>query len=280
MGLNKTGKANTADYSLGRGTLYLAELVNGVPGDAGWRDLGNCPEFNTNLEVEELEHQSSRNGLRITDKSVVVSQEINLSFQLDEINFQNLALFFSGEASDSALVNPAIAGVTDEALIASAPDFSNLGGRWYDLEVSGVRVYDIDKANLSLESALGANTLVEGTDYEVDEKMGRVFILAGTTLVSPGDDVTFSLVADAGALNPDTVDALTQTNVTAALKFIGENPANNDKQVEYTFYQVQLKSDGDFSQIGDEFTQMGFTATAERNATLDRTLRIATHANA
>lgn len=286
-GLNTTGLPITGDYNLGRGKIYAADLVSGLPGDAGWRDLGNAPEFNINVEVETLEHQSSREGLKVTDKEVVISQKINVSFQLDEINFQNLALFFSGTASAAALTNPAIAGVAETEFITTALDYSAVGGRWYDLTdaTGAIRAYNIDSANLTLASDIlgDNNALVLGTDYTVDEKMGRVFILSGTTLIDPGDDVTFILAADAGAVNPDEVKALTQTNVTVALKFISENPANNDAESEYTFHQVQLKAEGDFSVIGDEFTTMGFTAVAESNPTADAdspTLTVRTHANA
>jgi hypothetical protein len=283
-GLNKTGLANTSDYNLGRGKLYLATLTNGIPGP--YRDLGNCPEFNVSLENERLDHQSSRSGLRVTDKSVVVSQTVNINFTLDELNFQNLALFFSGESADEAITNPAIAGVTERELVASAPDFTDFDGpRWYDLKnASGVRCYDIATANLTLASdTAGAdNTLVEGTDYAVDEKNGRVMFLSTTTLIDEGDDITFTLAADAGAVNPDEVRALTQTTVTAALKFISENPANNDAQTEYQFHQVQLSAEGDLALIGDEYSTMGFTAVAESNETADAnspTLTIRQHAN-
>ena len=285
-GLNTTGAANTADYNLGRGKLYLADLTSGLPGDAGWRDLGNCPEFNINVEVETLEHLSSRSGLKTTDKEVIISQKVNLSFQLDEINFQNMALFFSGASADEAITNPAIAGVAERELIASCPDYAAVGGRWYELkDASGVRCYDIDATKLTMNSDTGGadNLLVEGTDYDVDEELGMVFIKSTATLVDAGDDITFALAADAGAVNPDEVKALTQTNVTAALKFVAINPANNDVKVEYQFHQVQLKADGDFALIGDEFTTMGFTAVAESNETADAdspTLTIRTHANA
>lgn len=279
-GLNLTGQANTADYNLGRGILYLATLSNGLPDVNGWRDLGNCPEFNASVEVETLDHQSSRQGLRVTDKSVVVSQTVNLSFQLDEVNFQNLALFFSGAASQNALVNPAVAGVTNVALTSAVKL-----GRWYDLkDANGVRIYDITPGNLSVREDVDGTpaTLVQGTDYTVDAKMGRIFFLT-TGGATEGEDVDFSLTADAGAVAPDEVKALTQTNVIAALKFISENPADNDRKTEYVFHQVQLRADGDFPLIGDEFTQMGFTAVAESNVLADPDspiCTIRTHANA
>lgn len=286
MSLNTTGQAKTEDYNLGRGTVYVAELTSGLPGDAGWRDLGNCPEFNISVDVETLKHESSRAGLRITDKEVVTKQEINVSFTLDELNFQNLALFFSGTASAAALTNPAVAGITERTFVTSCPDYAAVGGRWYDIEsAAGVRAYDISAANLTLNSDTGGadNTLVEGTDYTVDEKMGRVFILSTATLVDAGDDLTYTLAADAGAVAPDEVKALTQTNARVALKFISENPANGDKQTEYDFHQIQLKPDGEFPLVGDEWTTVGFTGTAETNTTRDPdspTLTIRTHANA
>lgn len=286
-GLNTTGLAAPGDYNLGRGKLYLASLSSGVPDDGGWRDLGNCTEFNVSVEVETLEHQSSREGLKVVDKEVTLSQKMNLSFTLDEINYQNLALFFSGEAEAAAITNPAVAGVTSTTLVTSALDYSAVGGRWYDLKTAaGVRCYDIATANLSLNSDTAGlnNVLVENTDYTVDEKMGRVFILSGTTLVDPGDDIKFVLAADAGAVAPSEVRGLTQTNIIAALKFISENPANNDQQSEVQFHQVQLKPEGDFALIGDEWTQMSFTAVAEANTTLGGAgspyVTVRTHANA
>lgn len=282
-GLNTTGAANTADYNLGRGKLYIASLSSGLPDTSGWRDLGNCPEFSINVETETLEHFSSRQGTKTVDKEVVISQKINIAFQLDEINFQNLANFFSGTSADEALTNPAIAGVSNISITTSV-----VLGRWYDLKSldaqAGVRLYDIDATKLSLSADPGGTPtpLVENTDYTVDEKNGRVFFLSTASNVTAGEEVDFTITADAGAVNPDEVKALTQTTQSVALKFIGINPANNDAEVEYQFHQVSLKADGDFSLIGDEFTTMGFTAVAERNETADAdspTLTIRAHVN-
>lgn len=281
MGLNTTGQANTNDYELGRGRLYVAELVNGLPGDAGWRDMGNAPEFNLSVDVETLKHQSSRQGLRFTDKEVITLQELNLSFQLDEVSFQNLALFLSGTTTPaSAYTNPAVAGFAQTVFVTSAPDYSVIGGRWYDIQsAAGVRAYDVASANVAVHTDTGGlNTLlVEGTDYDLDEKQGRIFIRAGAG-ITPTQDVAVTLTADAGAVSPDQVSALTQSNPRVALKFISENPANNDKQKEYVFHQVQLKPEGDFPLIGDEWTTMGYTATAESNVN-GETLTVRDHAN-
>lgn len=285
-GLNATGLPNTGDYNLGRGTVYVATLSSGIPDVNGWRDLGNCPEFNVSVETETLEHQSSRAGLATIDKEVVTSQKVNLSFQLDELNFQNMALFLSGAAASEPDVNPAVAGVTNIVITSAV-----VLGRWYDLHQLanrlGTRIMDIDSANLSLRgdpdaSGAGPTALVEDTDYTVDEKNGRVFFLTTATNIADGDDVDFTLAADAGALNYDEVRGLTQTNVTVAVKFISENPANNDEETEYQFHQVNLKPEGDFPLIGDDWTTMGFQGVAEQNLLADANspyVTIRRHAN-
>lgn len=260
-GPNTTGTPNTDDYNLGRGVIYIAALnASGKPDTAGWRDLGNVPEFNVSLESETLEHRSSRRGLQVTDKEVIISQDMNLSFAIDELNHENLALFFSGEKATHT--NVAVAGFAKYTMISAVTL-----GRWYDIvNSSGNRAYDIDATKLTLEEG-GVTALTEGVDYTVDAVMGRVFFLTTAVSLVGGQDISVTLAADAGAKAVNEVRGLTQTSVTVALKFVAENPADDDKQTEYEFHQVDLKADGDFGLISDEFTQMGFTAAAEANTT-------------
>lgn len=263
-GISTTGAPNTKDYNLGRGALYFSSLVASLP-DA-YRHLGNAPEFNISVEVETLEHQSSLQGLRVVDKEVIISQKISVSVQLDELNSENVALFFSGVAVTFANA-VAVAGFSSHVMIASIAL-----GRWYDIvDSSGVRVYNIDASDLSTVTASGAGSLTITDDYLVDETFGRIFINAdgGVAGIAAGETLTVVLDAKAGAGTVDEVRALTQTNVVGALKFIGENPANNDEEIEYQFHQLSLKPEGDFGQISDEYTQMGFTGTAESNTTAD-----------
>jgi hypothetical protein len=276
MGPNTTGKPNTNDYNLGRGICYFAALdANDAP--TAYRDLGNATEFNISLEVETLEHQSSRSGLKLTDKEVIISQKVNISLTLDEVNFENLADFLSGStagtsATDNAgHLNPAVAGVTEFEFIAPG---EVVLGRWYDLtDSSGNRVYDIVKANLTVKDE-ASTTYSEGTDYEVDEEMGRIFLVptaqGGSIATGGSDGVDIALAADASADNyvPE-VKALTQTTIAGALKFIAENPADSDSKTEFQFHKVSLKAEGDFGLISDEYSEMTFTAVAERSVLAD-----------
>lgn len=289
-GSNPTGKANTDDYNVGRGKVYFAPLdANGIP--QGYRFLGNAPEFSISMETETLEHQASTGGLKVVDKEVVISQKVNLSLSLDEISFENMALFFSGTST-----------TFDNSAAASATPVSGANnlvvdeqGRWFDIYTtgsgvpttnsSGVRLYDIGAVTIT-GGASGTTPAVLGTDYELDSKMGRVFVIDGSTVLTVADSPhNLSVAQNAGAATSvDEVRALTQTSVKGALKFISENPADADVQTEFQFHQVSLKAEGDFGLISDEFTTMSLTGVAERNETggdaNSPTLTVRTHANA
>lgn len=253
--INTDGLAKTRDYNLGRGIVYLAELnTDGTP--KGYRDLGNAPAFNITVNVEELLHKSSRTGTSVTDKRIVISQEIAISLTLEELNAQNVALFFSGE--QSTYVNPAVAGFAEHTIGKSVKDF------WYDVKTAlGVRAVDIETANLTVKS--GAAVLVLNTDYTVDTVMGRFFLLSAGAAVD-ANDLKITLAADAGARpTVDQVRGLKVSQQSYALKFIAENPANAGEKSEYEFHSVLLNAEGDFSLIGDELTQLPLSGTAQAN---------------
>lgn len=264
-GPNLTGLPNTDDYLLGRGRVYLSLLDanTGLP-VGGYRDIGNAPDMKISVAVQTLDHDSSRHGLKITDKSVTISQKATVSFSADEINHENFRAFVAG--SEATPTNASVAGWTNATLTLAA----NLAlGRWYDLaNLTAVRAYDVKQAKLSL---IGTDNspLTFGTDYTLDLEMGRVFVLStstnAATLISGTKGIKTTYVADATAHGVDEVDAMTGAPVTCALKFIGENAANDDRQYELQVGQIQLNANGDLSLIGDQFSTLGFTGACEQD---------------
>lgn len=107
---------NTENYTLGKGIIFFNQLVGGVY--QGERDLGNAPSFSFSLATEKLEHYSSRGGLRAKDKEIISQITPSLSFTLDEINKENLALLTLG----------AIESVTQLAGVASAVSVNAIDG--------------------------------------------------------------------------------------------------------------------------------------------------------
>lgn len=267
-GLNTTGKTNPDQYEVGRGRLMAALLdVDGAPIE--YRDLGNCPVFTTSIAVEKLEHRSSREGLSTIDKEVVISQDLNLSFQLDEFNQDNLALLFAGEVA--TYTNATVAGFAKYAMIPSAKL-----GRWYEIKDSnGQRAYNVDIADLTLE--VGVTALTVDVDFELDAENGMIFLRSTAVDVADTDQVDVTLAADAGGKSVTEVRGLTVTSKELSLKFLAENPANNDIQDEYTFHKVRVTSDGDTPLISDEFKTMGFSGAAVKNEIYSPNSPVVTH---
>lgn len=265
-GINSTGNPNTDDYNLGRGIVYFSKLAtSGFPDADGYRDLGNCPQFNISMDVQDLEHFSSRSGLKVLDKTFVISQAVKIAFQLDELNYQNLALFFSGATATYDNGHDTV--VADVDVTASV-----VQGRWYDLYNSATlatrrRVYNLGATGCVFnfdKDVAGVDTLlVEGTDYVVDRVMGRVQIVSGSATCPAGSKLQFSI--STAATTPkdlDEVQGLTVGLIEGALKFISENPGASNVKEEYQFHKVQIRADGDLPKIGDEVEVAGFSGTA------------------
>lgn len=72
---------NPDNYTLGKGRV----LFDG-------RDLGNVPEFNTNISLEKLQHFASRSGKKKLDKTIILSVTPKCSFVLEELSADNIAL--------------------------------------------------------------------------------------------------------------------------------------------------------------------------------------------
>jgi hypothetical protein len=283
MALNTTGKPNTLDYFLGRGILYLSEQDSDQLPSGGYRDLGNCPAFSMTVASEELLHQSSRSGLKVTDKRVTLSQDIQIAFSLDELSHDNYALFFTGLTS--TVTNPAVAGVGTMMAPVEITDTAVLG-RWYPLLTSyagaGTSTAFSATSVPKIRRTSGmAMDLVLNTDYEINHKAGMVFLLADAVNVAAGDDVAWYSAADATAPSDlELMQALKGSVKNYCLKFIAANPVNDDEMMEFEFHSVQVSADGDLNLISDEFSQASFTGAAQRNSNpnIDGTLTIRSNA--
>lgn len=284
-GLNTTGAPNTRDYTLGRGIVRLANLTAaGLPDSSGFRDLGNSPEFNINVSVEDVRHQSSRTQLKFTDKRCTVSQEVGITFILDEMNFQNLSDFFSGSTETHDNPHDTTWVLHENSTITS----SVVLGNWYQLFDEGLidahganRVYSLEAAGVVFAFESNPNptgtVLVEGTDFELDKEMGLVRFLPAAVDIAAGDAVGW--IISTGATTPqdlDQVNALIRADVTGALLFIQTNACDEGNKQEYLFHKVSLSADGDLPLIGDEIQTASFTGVAEVNSGVIDTSQVLT----
>jgi len=286
-----SGVPSTRDYVLGRGILRAASLTAaGLPDNSGFRDLGNAPEFSLTVEVEDLRHQNSRDDTKFTDKRFVVSQEIGLSFQLDEMNMTNLNDFLSGtlEVFDNVAIETAISGANCHIVDGSTTPWvlsrwyqiytlTNHVKRMYNLGATGL-VYTIEEDPDSVSPADLVGTGATA-DYEIDEEMGLIRFIAGGAAAMDGTEVVgfdSTVAATAGSEDLDQIQALQVASVQVALMFIQRNAGDNGNKAMYLFHKVTLSADGDLSLIGDEVQTMGFTGVAEKNDGVPETSKFLT----
>lgn len=85
---------NINNYYIGKGTLSFKKT-----GDAEFRDLGNCPEFEFTPAIDKLDHFSSRAGVKTKDRTVVIEKSATVRLVMEEWNAQNMALALLGEIS-------------------------------------------------------------------------------------------------------------------------------------------------------------------------------------
>lgn len=281
-GVNTSGLPSTENLYLGRGAIELG-VINSTTGKASdFRQVGNANAFALNLEVEKLEHRSSRSGVRSIDREIILEMKVGVSITMDEVmDFDNLALFLSGDA-ETGVANPATSSFTDQLQVASAKK----GRSFTIINAAGAHLMDVKGTVVVKSGALGggvgaASTLAAG-DYTIDRVWGTVF-LKETASHTDGHAIWITYTTTSGIAAIDRVTMLTKTKQSAFLRFKGINPANSDRKVLVELHSVSLSANGDLNLLGEEFGELSLNGVAERNETGYPTApvgRIYYHANA
>lgn len=227
------------NYVLGRGEVSFARLnPDGTLG--AFRYIGNTPELSFNIESEELEHFSSDRGIREKDDSVPLEVNRSGTVTTDNIQRDNVALFFFGEAT-----------TITQAVVASAPETFN------DVPVGGVLKLGVSVSNPA--GYLGIDTtgftvtsagtpMVSGTDFEMDFDMGILTLLDTSAVHDAVADVVVTY-----AVRGHTRDRVISgsTPVEGALLYREYNP----KGKNHVWYMPKIKvtPSGDYNLKGDDW---------------------------
>src|SRR6266480_53132 len=157
----------TGEFNFSQGALSAADARA-----RGFLDFGNIVAFTPEVNATKQEHVGSYRGIRRIDKTVVTETKIIYKLQCDEWNLQNLRILFgatdtAGHAQTilSAATGQPWAFNTTPAVI----------GKWYDiLKADGTRLRDLTSVTIA--------TLVEGTDFVLDLKLGRIKFLTAQSI--------------------------------------------------------------------------------------------------
>ncbi len=228
------------NYTLGRGRL----LFNRKDTDGnflGLKDLGNCPSFSISIDVEKQEHFSSRTGLKTKDKTVITGMNPKSTITLDEISADNVAMIFMASMTKVTQV----ASSSNTKTITSAQQ-----GQYFELDEVFI---DPTEANISVTSDAGGTTHVMGTDFTIEDKSGKIYIMVGGGIADDTDlEVTFNTLDKTFY----RLNAFDESSVEGELQFISDVAVGNDQIVK--IWSVSITPAGEFGLISDDWNSMEF----------------------
>lgn len=244
------------NYVLGRGRLFFdpftpaqvqAGLTNASKG-TGELFFGNVPEFGQTAEEETLDHFASTGGIRVKDDSVTLQLDRTGTFVTDNISAENLALLFTASGVGTITQGSATAV---EYVITGAKH-----GRFYQLGESGTLPTGVrEVSNVSVRKGAGFTTVVTAPgNYEVDEELGRIYIVPGSTDIPDGTDIEVTFDQAAGTRSQVVSSS---QSIYGKLKWVADNPKGANRDMVMPL--VKLSPNGDYNLVGDEWQQMSFS---------------------
>lgn len=250
------------NYVVGRGRLYFNRFKDGTNQPLGGElYFGNTPEFTVTTDTETLDHYSSESGMRNMDASVLLEVTQGGNFTCDEINADNLALFFLGEKQSSA--NTAATDVKEIFNPIQRARYYQLG--MTDLNPMGVGNVTnfqmvVADASVSISTGTGDITTLPGVtvvnptgNYEIDLATGRIYIEPDAPAFAGNMQAAVQYDVEA---NNRTVVVGKSNMIYGSLRFISDNPVGPNKN--YFFPKVSLAPDGDYALKGDDWQVMSF----------------------
>ena len=259
------------NYTLGRGRLYFdrftpAQVAAGITAATkgeGELYFGNTPELSMASSEEVLDHFDSDEGVRIKDDSVSLQLDRTGSFTTDNISVGNLALYFLSDGAGTVLQVAAVASTYETGAVKR--------GRFYQVGATqslpgGVR----NISNVVVKKGVGfVTTILQPTNYEVDEALGRIYIIPGAPDIA--DATLLQITYDLAATTRDQIMSKS-TSIYGSLRFVANNPKGANR--DYYFPYVKLAPDGDYALKGDDWQSMTFSFEALRKSTNMETLYI------
>lgn len=233
------------NYTLGRGKVYFSRFKTGGQVPEGFAYIGNTPELSLTIEQETLDHFSSDEGVREKDDSVPLEVNRSGSMTTDNISPENVALFFFGQDS-----------TVTQAAVSAAPETLTdvIAGHTYKLGITDARPaghFGLNATGLTV--VVGSDTMVGGTDYEMNLDAGTITFLEAGDVVT-GDDVVVTYAVRAHSRSRVISGS---EPVEGAMMYITQNPKGDD--CVFFFPYIKVSPNGDYALKGDEWQTIPFT---------------------
>jgi len=234
--------------------LFLAGDVYLDIFDATYQPTGLIGPMNG--ELLSMQPQSNRIDLpsKMRDtygqvrNSVIIPQPAEIKLTLRDVPSEVLAAAFMGDVS---AISEGAATVTDEPVTARL-------GKWISLPNR-----NLDSGSVVVTDNTGNTVYSEGTDYEINYRMGLFRPLAGGS-ISDGQPLLVDYTAS--AVNGERIHAVTRSQIKARILLDGVNMADNNRQVHAEIYRATLAPDQALDLLAEQHVTVSFTGTMETPA--------------
>jgi len=235
-----------ANYVLGSGKFRFDKFVTGTTNKTGERYLGNTIEVNIGSESETLDHYDTDNGLKQKDDTVQLAVNRSGTVTSDNIDFENLALFFLGETSTVTQTATPVVGESLNGGIGVKQ------GLYYQLGATAANPPGVRGVSaVAIKDAVPTTYTVD-VDYVLDAALGTIYIVPGGGIA----DDTVLLADYTPAANSRTRVISSNNQIAGAARFVSKNA----KGLQQDFYlpYVLLTPNGEYALKGDDWTKISF----------------------
>lgn len=237
------------NLTLGRGELWFSRFKTGTFDPEGERYFGNSPEAAFSIESETLDHFDSDHGVKEKDESVPLSTNRTGSFVTDNIDPENISLFFFGSTSALTVTG---ATVTGEEINGVIPGLTyQLGATLTN--PSGARLIDgSTPPTVTDDTTPSPTSYAEGADYKLNLELGRLEIVKGGA-ITLGKNLRLGYQT----LTSTRPRVISGSNpISGTLRYIAYNPVGEN--FDWFMPYVKLTPNGDYALKGDEWQQIPF----------------------
>ena len=165
---------NIGNYYIGKGIVSIKLL-----GETQFVDCGNVPQFEFLAKVTQLDHFSSRTGVRVKDFTAVIEIAGGLTMQLEELTARNMGFALLGLPTGGPSPTPDTIDIFANPVIYGSVKFVGTN------DIGPIWTVNFPLVKLSPSKALGLIANTWGTiDLEGDVLFDQLQQTFGTATVS------------------------------------------------------------------------------------------------